>query len=175
MLMAGNTVYVQGSYVDVHDNEVVNLSIDKSGEVHVNGQVVKDVSPEVSAEQQQAVSLQAEPQPECVLSETARVPSEAERPVALPPPLGSDEAARYWQRLQRERFVDASCRLLPTTTRQQAMYIAEAFAAKLGLKTKWKLFEQLWGINNLAQEKYACVETGKMPPRAKEIDAIFED
>ena len=29
--MAGNTVYVQGNYVDVHDNEVVNLSIDKVG------------------------------------------------------------------------------------------------------------------------------------------------
>ena len=28
--MAGNTVYVQGSYVDVHDNEVVNLSIEKA-------------------------------------------------------------------------------------------------------------------------------------------------
>lgn len=28
--MAGNTVNVQGSYVDVHDNEVVNLSIDKA-------------------------------------------------------------------------------------------------------------------------------------------------
>lgn len=29
--MAANTVYVQGSYVDVHDNEVVNLSVDKAG------------------------------------------------------------------------------------------------------------------------------------------------
>jgi len=28
--MAGNTVYVQGNYVDVHDNEVVNLSIEKA-------------------------------------------------------------------------------------------------------------------------------------------------
>ena len=38
--MAGNTVYVQGSYVDVHDNEVVNLSIDTAGKVVVgsNGQ-----------------------------------------------------------------------------------------------------------------------------------------
>ena len=35
--MAGNTVYVQGSYVDVHDNEVVNLSIDKAGRVAVEG------------------------------------------------------------------------------------------------------------------------------------------
>lgn len=33
--MAGNTVHVQGSYVDVHDNEVVNLSIDKAGTVNV--------------------------------------------------------------------------------------------------------------------------------------------
>ena len=33
--MAGNKVYVQGSYVDVHDNEVVNLSIDKVGTLQV--------------------------------------------------------------------------------------------------------------------------------------------
>ena len=31
--MASNAVYVQGSYVDIHDNEVVNLSIDKAGKV----------------------------------------------------------------------------------------------------------------------------------------------
>ena len=39
--MAGNNVYVQGSYVDIHDNEVVNLSVDK-GEVRVgdNGKTV---------------------------------------------------------------------------------------------------------------------------------------
>lgn len=34
--MASNTVYVQGSYVDVHDNEVVNLSIDKAGKVSLD-------------------------------------------------------------------------------------------------------------------------------------------
>ena len=37
--MAGNNVYVQGNYVDIHDNEVVNLSIDKAGTVHVQGNV----------------------------------------------------------------------------------------------------------------------------------------
>ena len=37
--MAGNTVYVQGSYVDVHDNGVVNLSIDKAT---VNGVDIND-------------------------------------------------------------------------------------------------------------------------------------
>ena len=37
----GNTVYVQGSYVDVHDNEVVNLSIDKAT-VSVQGEQLAD-------------------------------------------------------------------------------------------------------------------------------------
>ena len=57
--MAGNTVYVQGSYVDVHDNEVVNLSIDKAGKVVVGSgqqasasdeesQVAEDMIPETA-------------------------------------------------------------------------------------------------------------------------------
>lgn len=29
MTMAGNTINVQGNYIDVHDNDVVNLNIDK--------------------------------------------------------------------------------------------------------------------------------------------------
>ena len=33
--MAGNNIYVQGSYIDIHDNKVVNRSVDK-GEVHVD-------------------------------------------------------------------------------------------------------------------------------------------
>ena len=40
--MAGNTVYVSGNYVDVHDNEVVNLSIDKAGEVRVEKKVAEE-------------------------------------------------------------------------------------------------------------------------------------
>ena len=49
--MAGNNIYVQGSYVDIHDNEVVNLSVDK-GEVRIgdNGALVAlAASSEVSA------------------------------------------------------------------------------------------------------------------------------
>lgn len=37
--MAGNTINVQGNYIDVHDNEVVNLNIDK-GTVTVNGEQI---------------------------------------------------------------------------------------------------------------------------------------
>ena len=50
--MAANTVYVQGSYVDVHDNEVVNLSVDKAGKVQVDSRQMSEdcVIPNVLAE-----------------------------------------------------------------------------------------------------------------------------
>ena len=89
--------------------------------------------------------------------------------------LETDEAVKYWQRLQKASFVDEHYQLAPTTTRKQAMYIAELFAEKLGIKSKWKTFEQLWGISNLAQEKWDMQETGSMPSRSKEIDKIFSD
>ena len=40
--MAANTVYVQGPYVDVHDNEVVNLSVDKAGKVQVDSRQLSE-------------------------------------------------------------------------------------------------------------------------------------
>ena len=53
--------------------------------------------------------------------------------------------------------------------------LAMAFAEKLGLKTKWKTFEDFWGINNLAQEKNKSIELGKLPTRSNVIDKVFED
>ena len=89
--------------------------------------------------------------------------------------LESDEAKKYWLRLEEAGFVDAKHALMPETTRKQAMYIAELFAEKIGIKSKWKTFEQLWGISNLAQEKWDMQETGSTPSRSKEIDKIFDD
>ena len=92
----------------------------------------------------------------------------------LPAELATDEALIVWDRLQRAGFTDEHHQLAEGTTRQQAMYIAEAFALKLKLRTKWKLFEQLWHISNLAQEKNKFMETGKSPARSEAIDRIFE-
>lgn len=93
----------------------------------------------------------------------------------LPECLSTAEAMKYWKRLQKAGFVDANYQLMPDTTRKQAMYIAELFAEKLSVKSKWKTFEQLWGISNLAQEKWDMQETGSMPSRSIEIDKIFAD
>lgn len=93
----------------------------------------------------------------------------------LPECLSTEEAMKYWKRLQKAGFVDADYQLLPETTRKQAMYIAELFAERLGIKSKWKTFEQLWGISNLAQEKWDMQETGTTPTRSKDIDRLFDD
>ena len=138
--MAGNKVYVQGNYVDIHDNEVVNLSIDKVGAVRVGDRVIP--SPAVQEKSDK---------------------------------LNSEEASRYWDRLQASGFTDKEHRLLPTTTRKQAMLIAEAFAEKMDIKAKWKVFQQVWGINNLAQEKWEILENGINTLRKDEIEQIFED
>ena len=92
-----------------------------------------------------------------------------------PNELKSEKAMKYWKRLMALGFVDENCQLLPGTSRQQAMYIVEPFAEKLGLKKQWKPFEDFWGINNLAQEKWKFLQTGMLPPRFKEIGAVFED
>lgn len=89
--------------------------------------------------------------------------------------LASNQAMKYWKRLRQQKFVDNHYRLQDSTTRQQAMYIAESFAEKLELKTKWKTFEDFWGINNLAQEKNKSIELGKLPTRSNVIDKVFED
>lgn len=93
----------------------------------------------------------------------------------LPDCLSTEEAMKYWKRLQKAGFVDANYQLMPDTTRKQAMYIAELFAEQLGVKSKWKTFEQWWGISNLAQEKWDMQETGTTPTRSKDIDRIFSD
>ena len=89
--------------------------------------------------------------------------------------LNSEVAMIYWQRLMDLGFVDENRKLKPGTSRQQAMYIVEPFSGVLGLKNKWKDFEDFWGIKNLAQEKWTFRQTGAMPARYQEIDSIFAD
>ena len=93
----------------------------------------------------------------------------------LPDVLATGMAIKYWKRLQQAGFVDEHYQLSPTTTRKQAMYIADVFSDKLQMRSKWKPFQELWHINNLAQEKWEMQETGKSPARSEEIDKIFED
>ena len=102
-------------------------------------------------------------------------PQENEDNSLLPDVLATGIAINYWKGLQKAGFVDECYQLLPTTSRKQAMYIADVFSDKLQMRSKWKPFQELWHINNLAQEKWEMQETGKSPARSEEIDKIFED
>ena len=98
---------------------------------------------------------------------------ENEEKVSLPEVLAIGEAMKYWKRLREAGFVDEQFQLSPSTTRKQAMYIADLFSEHLQMQSKWKAFQNLWHINNLAQEKWEMQETGKVPFRSREIENIF--
>ena len=79
--MAGNNIYVQGSYVDIHDNEVVNLSVDKAQVRVGDNQVLAQASdvPSVLTESelwlklQQAELVDADGQPTVSRTEAAMI------------------------------------------------------------------------------------------------------
>ena len=141
--MAGNTIYMQegSNYIDIHDNEVVNLNIDKA--------TVRVQSEEKEKEKTEGGSL--------------------------PESLATKEAMKYWQKLQVAGFVDTDCILVQGVSRKQAMYIADLFSEKLKLPSKWKPFQELWGLKNLAQEKYDMLQNGNMPPLYQKIDEVFKE
>ena len=103
------------------------------------------------------------------------LPKTKERIATIAGVLSTEQAMKYWERLKLKKFVDNRCMLAQSTTRQQASYIAESFALKLGIKAKWKTFQDFWGIKNLAQEKHQMTQIGKLPSRSNEIDEIFAD
>lgn len=85
--MAGNNIYVQGSYIDIHDNENVYLSVDKA-EVKVADGVRKEETAEVEAV-------------------AAAGPADV---------LRSEEAERLWAAAREAGWVDADCQPLLSRT-----------------------------------------------------------
>ena len=89
--------------------------------------------------------------------------------------LFSAEAQVLWQRLREAGFIVADgYALAEGISANQAAYIADRMAERLQIKKKWKLFQQLWGIANLAQLAGTWQQTGKLPPRSSEIDKLME-
>ena len=85
------------------------------------------------------------------------------------------EAQVLWQRLRDAGFIVADgYSLAEGVSANQAAYIADRMSEKLHIKKKWKLFQQLWGISNLAQLAGTWQQTGKLPPRYSEIDNLMK-
>ena len=93
----------------------------------------------------------------------------------IPAELLTDAAEKLWQSLRKAGFIVANgYSLVEGVSANQATFIAYYMAEKLKIQKKWKVFQQLWGIQHMAQMAGAWKQTGKELPRANEIRDLFK-
>ena len=98
----------------------------------------------------------------------------AEEAGEVPEELQTAEAEEIWSSLREAGFIAKNgYGLAKGVSANLATYIADRMAESLGIAHKWKVFQGLWGIKNMAQLAGAWKETGKLPPRTDEIDEII--
>ena len=92
-----------------------------------------------------------------------------------PEELLTKEALPYWTKLRNEGFIVAnSYALAPGVSPYDATYIADQFGRVLRIENRWKIFENLWHMKNMAQKRNEYANQGKNVPSQKLIDEIFE-
>ena len=131
---------MKGSYIDIHDNENVYLSVDKAS-VNVNENTEQARADEslLSVCRAEGVSTEGQNQNE-----------------NLPEVLANSE---LWERVKDEGLVDENN--MPTTSRPEAALLADMLAEKLGIGNKWKLFEKLWNRKNMRNDYNTALEQRK--------------
>ena len=68
----------------------------------------------------------------------------------LPEVLATDEAMALWEKVQRAGYVDGNFQ--PLISRTQSALLADAMAERLGIREKWKVFEELWNRKNMRSD-----------------------
>ena len=68
----------------------------------------------------------------------------------LPPELSTPKAMALWQKAQAKGYVDGNFQ--PLISRTQAALLADAMAERLGIRKKWKVFEELWNRKNMRSD-----------------------
>lgn len=101
-----------------------------------------------------------------------REPEEAAATPGVPPEvLTSPQAERLWEALREAGFIrPGSYELAEGVSGNQATYIAALMNEELHLGTQWKPYRELWGTQYMAQYAGGWQQTGKLPPRYKEIE-----
>ena len=73
-----------------------------------------------------------------------------EKTRCLPEVLATEEAMRLWEKAQQAGYVDEHYQ--PFLSRTQSALLADAMAERLGIKEKWKVFEELWQRQNMRSD-----------------------
>ena len=91
-----------------------------------------------------------------------------------PEELLIEEAQSYWSKLRVKGLIIADGYALAAgTSPYDATIIADHFSGVLGIKNKWKVFEALWGLNNMAQKLGDIRKGTANVPHQREINEIF--
>ena len=99
----------------------------------------------------------------------------AAKKYVIPSVLLTEEAQVYWKRLRKAGFIVADgYALAEGVSANQATYIADCMAEKLNITKKWKVFQDLWGLKNMAQLAKGWRDYGKLPPRCNEIGRLIQ-
>ncbi len=97
--------------------------------------------------------------------------SSTNEPPQLPEPLATDEAMVLWRKAQKAGLVDENFQ--PTLSRSQAALLADAMATRLGIKEKWKVFENFWNRKNMYNDYYRAMEQQQSLAFQDELKQLF--
>lgn len=93
---------------------------------------------------------------------------------SLPACLRTSEAEEVWDCLRDADFIVMNgYDLAEDISANQATYIADCLALRFDIKQKWKVFQTLWKIKNMAQLANSWKEVGRLPPKHKLIRNII--
>lgn len=95
----------------------------------------------------------------------------------LPDVLGTDDARKYFAQLAALGLMETNERgaLIWKGTKKELALTAELMSEKLRISQKWKVFERVFNVCNLAQARYRAVEIdGRYGDNEDDIKAIFK-
>ena len=89
----------------------------------------------------------------------------------LPDVLSTEKAMALWRKAQEAGFVDDDYQ--PLLTRTQAALLADAMAVRLGIKEKWKVFEELWHRNYMRNDYNVAFSRKRSHDFMDELKAVL--
>ena len=113
----------------------VQINIYEKGSQHIDTQINWNASPPTQASPPAPLQLARG-----TLGERGIDSFENAR--SLPEVLATEEAMRLWEKGRQAGYVDECYQ--PLISRTQSALLADAMAERLGIKEKWKAFEELW-------------------------------
>lgn len=151
--MAGNTINVQGSYIDIHDNEVVNLNIDKATVT------MSEASPQAHLLKEKGVGDAAS-----VLTGNADFMAIMRKAVDVG--FCVDESGRFRWGVKVEAAYFAS-------VASHRLELSKKHDKDGDLMISWKPFEALFGLKDLRLSYNDYQKCATKVRRKSEIDALF--